>query len=174
MVIRICVVAFILLAGIFPAPSVSSRQEAQSASGSPAVEKSGCRPQEQLSQKDFAFVMQTIREAWSEGNAQKAADCFSENALFSSPPSTVHHGRRTLYDYFGGQKGHAFPMKIEWHHLVFDSAEQIGAGEFTFQYHLQTHGVVIVKLSDGLISNWRQYDVPSGLPWDKFVGANSF
>jgi hypothetical protein len=66
------------------------------------------------------------------------------------------------------------PMKIEWHHLVFDPAQQLGMGEFSYQHHLQTNGVVVIKFSNGLISNWREYDVPSDLPWGKFVGANDF
>jgi len=65
-------------------------------------------------------------------------------------------------------------MKITWHQLVFDPARQIGMGEYTYQYHLQTHGVVVVKFSHGLISNWREYSVPSDVPWEKFVGSNNF
>ena len=118
--------------------------------------------------------MHTVQDAWSEGNARAAADCFTENAVYSSPPSRGHQGRESLYEHFGGAKGPAMPMKIEWHHLVFDPAQQLGMGEFSYQYHLQTKGVVAIKFSNGLISNWREYDVPSDLPWSKFVGANDF
>lgn len=63
---------------------------------------------------------------------------------------------------------------MTWHHLVFDPAQQVGVGESTFRYRIQTHGLVIVKISNGLIVNWREYEVESSLPWDKFVGRNRF
>lgn len=133
-----------------------------------------CRIRDHLSPADFTSVMHTIQDAWSDGNARKAADCFTENAIYSSPPSRGHQGRENIYQHFGGAKGLAMPMKIEWHHLLFDPSQQLGMAEFTYQYHLQTNGVVVLKFSSGLISNWREYDVPSDLIWSKFVGPNDF
>jgi hypothetical protein len=63
---------------------------------------------------------------------------------------------------------------MTWHHLVFDPSQQVGVGEYTFRYRIQTHGMVIVKFSSGLITNWREYEVESNLGWDEFVGANKF
>jgi len=133
-----------------------------------------CRTRDHLSPDDFTSVMHTIQSAWSAGDARKAADCFTENAIYSSPPSRGHQGRENLYQHFGGAKGPAMPMKVEWHHLIFDPNQQLGMAEFTYQYHLQTNGVVVLKFSNGLISNWREYDVPSDLIWSKFVGPNDF
>ena len=117
--------------------------------------------------------MKTVAEGWNRGDAQQAASCFSENALYSG--STIpHRGRQDLFNWFGGAKGRKLPMHMEWHHLLFDPAQQIGAGEFTFRYRMQTHGLVIVKIADGLIVNWREYEIESRLPWDRFVGENRF
>jgi len=33
---------------------------------------------------------------------------------------------------------------------------------------------VIVKFANGLINNWREYEVESELPWDQFRGDNRF
>ena len=63
---------------------------------------------------------------------------------------------------------------MTWHHLVFDPIPQIGAREYTFEHREQTHGVVIVKLSNGLILNWREYEVEANLPWEQFIGDNKF
>lgn len=65
-------------------------------------------------------------------------------------------------------------MEMSWHHLLFDPAPQIGVAEYTFRYQIQTHGLVIVRLSNGLIVNWREYEVKSTLPWDQFVAENRF
>ena len=65
-------------------------------------------------------------------------------------------------------------MHMEWHHLVFDEGTQIGAGEYTFSYDLQTHGMVIIKIRDGRIANWREYEQESAAGWEEAVGANKF
>ena len=124
--------------------------------------------------KTFRNVMETVAEGWNRGNSQLASSCFTENAVFSGPPEAVHLGRQALFEWFGGVKGRELPMHMNWHHLLFDPAQQIGVGEFTFRYRIQTHGLVIVKFSNGLIANWREYEVESPLPWDSFVGENRF
>lgn len=65
-------------------------------------------------------------------------------------------------------------MRMTWHHLLFDPAQQIGVGEYTFRYREQTHGLFIVKILNGLISNWREYEVASELSWEQFIGDNRF
>ena len=127
-----------------------------------------------LSAKGFRFLMETVAEGWNRGNAQLAASCFDENAVFSAPPSPPHLGRKELFEWFGGLKGRELPMHMKWHHLLFDPAQQIRVGEFTFRYRIQTHGLVIVKISNSLIVNWREYEIESPLPWDRFIGDNRF
>jgi len=61
-------------------------------------------------------------------------------------------------------------MKMQWHHLVFDEEKQIGAGEYTFEYEIRTHGVAMVQLVGGRIARWREYEVESPLDWEKLAG----
>jgi hypothetical protein len=65
-------------------------------------------------------------------------------------------------------------MQMQWHHLIFDPEQQIGAGEYTFIYEVQTHGLVIVKFRNGLISNWREYEQQSPNSWRVVIGDNDF
>ena len=65
-------------------------------------------------------------------------------------------------------------MNMQWHHLLFDEANQIGAGEYTFTYQVRTHGMVIVRIVNGKIANWREYEQQSPMEWERFVGANRF
>lgn len=141
-------------------------------SGSEA--KHRCTPAPRLDSESFRSVMETVAEGWNRGDAQLAASCFAENAIYSGPPSSPHRGRKELYEWFGGAKGRELPMRMTWHHLVFDPAQQIGVGEFTFRYRIPTHGVAVVRMSNGLILNWREYEVESPKSWDKFVGENRF
>jgi ketosteroid isomerase-like protein len=61
-----------------------------------------------------------------------------------------------------------------WRHLAFDEEVQIGFGEYTFQMNNRYHGIVVVKVRDGKICNWREYQYKSNLEWKDFVGNNEF
>ena len=65
-------------------------------------------------------------------------------------------------------------MNMVWHNIVFDEETQLGSGEFTFTYGDSVHGVTMIKVRDGLISNWREYWYGSPLSWEAFTEKNSF
>lgn len=123
----------------------------------------------------FNTLMRTVAAGWNEGNAKKAADCYTEDALYTEPPDKqVYAGREALYEFFGGGKRPEPPMKMTWRHLAFDEESQIGFGEYTFQMNNRYHGIVIVKIKGGKISNWREYQYKSDLDWKEFVKKNDF
>jgi ketosteroid isomerase-like protein len=132
-------------------------------------------PADRITAAQFKTLMQTVAAGWNEGNARKAADCYTEDALYTEPPGKqVYAGRKALYEFFGGDKNPEPPMKMSWHHLAFDEASQIGFGEYTFQMNNRYHGIVIVKIRSGTISNWREYQYKSDLEWREFAGENDF
>lgn len=95
--------------------------------------------------------------------------------MYSSPPDPmIRKGRQALFEFFGGEKGRLKPVSMLWHHLIFDNATQIGAGEFTFTYQIRTHGMVILQIKNGKIANWREYEVESPMNWEQLVGENLF
>ena len=119
--------------------------------------------------------MQAVADGWNEGNAQKAADCFREVAVYVEPPDKqLYRGRAELYEFFGGDAGTDLPMKMTWHHIAFNEEEQIGFGEYTFQMHGRYHGIVSVKLESGLIQYWREYQYRSELSWEEFISHSPF
>jgi SnoaL-like domain len=128
-----------------------------------------------ITANEFETLMQTVASGWSEGNARKAADCFAEDAIYTEPPDKqLYKGRDALFIFFGGEEGRKSAMKMTWHHLMFSETKQIGSGEFTFEYGGKVHGMVIVKIVDGKIKNWREYWYESDLSWEKFIGENKF
>ena len=133
-----------------------------------------CGPLEHMSSAEFELLLQRVRTAWLEGNQERAIACFSAAAVFSVPPSPGLVGRERLAQVFRGGPRQEPPKSIEWHHLIFDPAQQIGAVEYSVQRRIPTHGVILIKISHGLISNWRQYAVASDLTWEKFKGMNDF
>jgi len=102
------------------------------------------------------------------------AECFAPSVTLSLPPSIAIVGRERLLQVFGADHKAELPKSIEWHHVVFDPVQQIGAVEFTMKRRVPSHGVIIIKLARGTISNWRQYSIASDLAWDKFIGVNNF
>jgi hypothetical protein len=129
----------------------------------------------QITRKEFEAVMTKIAAGWNTNNAKSAASCFTEDAIYSSAPSQkLRRGRTELYQWFGGDNGRPKSMRMQWHHLIFDPDQQIGAGEYTFEYETRTHGLVIVKIRDGMVANWREYEHNSTLSWDAMVGDNRF
>ena len=168
----------ILLAGLIfgASPTNSSHQQSNSKDGRPPAPASRaiCGPLEQMSSAQFKLLLQTVRTAWLEGSQEQATACFLAAAIFSTPPSPGLVGRENLVRVFSGGPNRELPTRIEWHHLIFDPVEQIGAVEYTMQRRVPTHGVIIIKISHGLISNWRQYAVASDLTWEKFKGMNDF
>ena len=130
---------------------------------------------DKITAAQFKELMQTVAAGWNEGNAKKAADWYTEDALYTEPPEKqVYVGRKALYEFFGGDRKPEPPMKMTWHHLAFDEASQIGFGEYTFQMNNRYHGIVIVKIRSGKISNWREYQYKSDLEWREFVKKNDF
>lgn len=124
---------------------------------------------------EFQQLMQTVSDGWNEGNAHKAANCFSEDAIYVEPPDKqLYRGRAELYEFFGGDAGPDIPMHMTWHHLAFNEDEQIGFGEYTFQMHSRYHGIVVVKIESGLIKHWREYQYRTELDWDEFTSHNPF
>jgi ketosteroid isomerase-like protein len=128
-----------------------------------------------LTPSEFQDRMEQLANAWNAGNARAAADLFADDALYSSPPSSkVREGQVELFEWFGGARGRTKPMRMVWHHLIFDEAQQIGAGEYTFTYEVRTHGMVLIRLRDGKIANWREYEIESPSDWEALVGKNRF
>ena len=128
-----------------------------------------------MTETEFEQLMQTIADGWNEGNARKAADCFSEDAVYVEPPDKqLYRGRDELYEFFGGDQSTEIPMKMKWHHLAFNEQVQIGFGEYTFEMHGRYHGIVVVKLEDDLIKYWREYQYRTDLDWDEFTRNNRF
>jgi SnoaL-like protein len=124
---------------------------------------------------EFRKLMTTVAAGWNEGNARKAADCFADDAIYSEPPrKQFYKGRAALFEFFGGASKPEPSMQMVWHHLVFDEATQVGSGEYTFQMNNRYHGVVMVKVTNGRISNWREYQYQSTLSWAEFVNENAF
>jgi len=156
-------------------PDITSTQSDKQVKGQSPTQGSGaiCGPTEHMSTEEFGHLMETVRKAWLEGDAERAVTCFSPTAIFSVPPTPGLIGRESISKVFASGQ-HPELKRLDWHHLIFDPAQLTGAVEFTIERRIPTHGVIIIKISRGLISNWREYATASDLTWEKFRGMNDF
>ena len=121
----------------------------------------------------FRELLETIAAAWNEGDTATALACFTDDARYTEPPDTQHYeGRQELFEFFGGDDPP--PMRMAWHTILFDGDEQMGAAEYTYSGTNTYHGVVVIRLRDDLIANWREYQVRSDLDWNAFTALNPF
>lgn len=125
---------------------------------------------------DFERLLEQVAVGWNNNDAEHAANAFSENAIYSEPPNKqLYIGRMNIYEFFGGAEGRDYKMNMVWHHTSYNELDSVGAGEFSFSWPGgQVHGVVSIKVSDGLISNWREYYYESDVIWEEFVSENPF
>ncbi len=129
-----------------------------------------CAAPDEASTSTFRSLMETVAAGWNEGDARKAADCFTEDALYLEPPDRqFYSGRAALYEFFGGAAKPEPPMRMSWHHLAFDEESQVGFGEYTFQMNRRYHGIVVVRIRGGKIASWREYQYESPLDWKEFI-----
>jgi hypothetical protein len=124
-------------------------------------------------EREFRGLLERVAAGWNAGDARAAVDCFADNAVYEEPPAKqLYRGRPALFEFFGGDK--QLPMSMRWHHIAFDAATQVGFGEYTFKLTGQYHGIVVVRVRDGLITHWREYQYKSDLPYDEFARETRF
>lgn len=167
---------FVSFALVFAGLTIFSRNTAEAQTGSdPEKITSKNKMSKKLKTAEFKRILQTVADGWKDGDARRAADCFAEDAIYIEPPDKqVYVGRKALFEFFGGDRQPAPKMSMTWHHLAFDEGEQIGFGEYTFQGNNRYHGIVIVKIKNAKIGNWREYQYRSELGWSKFTEKNPF
>jgi hypothetical protein len=66
------------------------------------------------------------------------------------------------------------PMSLAWHHIVFDSEQQLGAAEYTYRAARTYHGITLVRLESDRIADSRENQYPSDLDWEAFSAGNRF
>lgn len=100
---------------------------------------------------EFIRLMETVAKAWSDGQMERAAEYYTERALFE----------------FCGNRRPKPPIRITWLHLFFNERDQTGIGKYSYQQigvgsstaHIIRgyRGLAWIEVEDGKISHWREY-----------------
>jgi ketosteroid isomerase-like protein len=173
---RLLLATLVTTAGGLSAGSVPDSNGVSRPDPIPWCERIESRSQAGATAAHFARLLDEVAAGWNAGDARRAAACFTEDAVYNAAgDSTARHGRVALYDFFGGERGRPAPMSMTWHHRAFDSAAQVGFGEYTFGYaDYRAHGVTVIRLRQGRIARWREYEVASAASWAEFTQSNPF
>lgn len=128
-----------------------------------------------MARRSFRGLLQELADAWNRGNADKAAALFTPGAIYTEPPGQQRYvGRDAIRAYFD-ETFRVAPPFMEWHTMAIDGQSGRGFAEYSFTWNGRIyHGVVVLRVVDGLISNWREYQVRTEIPWEQFTRDNWF
>src|SRR5687767_10942548 len=124
--IRIALLVTFLGAGLLPAVSTTTP----------------CTPRDQpLTAADFHAILDTVAAAWNTGRGARAAECFTEDALYLEPPDRqLYRGRAALIAFFQASASVPQADRMTWHVRAFDAQRQTGLAEYTYRGRRYYHG----------------------------------
>src|SRR3954454_7053329 len=109
----------------------TGRERTRWARPAPSAVPSGISGGPRMTQNEFRQLLEAAATGWSTGDVTLATGCFAPDAIYTEPPQRRYfRGRDDLFYSFGGEDPP--PMSLCWHHVLFDEAAGIGAGEYTF------------------------------------------
>jgi hypothetical protein len=103
----------------------------------------------------FSALLDRLAGAWARRDYATAAACFAEDVRYADPLHYAFSERASLRAFFEADEG--ADQRTDWHLVLFDEARQIGAVEYTYQGSRRYHGVALVRVRDGVITHWREY-----------------
>jgi hypothetical protein len=114
-----------------------------------------------MTRDEFVFLLLQLADAWTSDDPERAAACFSVDVDYADPLRYQINGREELRRFFEIPEGSA--NVVQWHTILFDETSQAGAAEYSYEEAQRYHGVVLVRVVNGLISHWREYQHVSKL-----------
>ena len=121
---------------------------------------------------EFETLMRRLAAAWERLDAEAAADCFTDDAVYMEPPDKqLFQGRQELLAYFSPLEEGTY---LDFHGVWFDEESRTGVVEFTFgvrDREAADHGVVVVAVDNNKIASWREYLTTGPARFDRFVST---
>jgi hypothetical protein len=120
-----------------------------------------------MTKPEFVRLLETMAEGWNEWDPAKTAACFAERVRYGDPTRYAFETREQLLEFFRPLPGEE--PSVVWHTILFDEEEQAGVAEYTYVGTHRYHGLVLIRVGDGLVTSWREYQHISELEWEDFV-----
>ena len=108
-----------------------------------------------MTRGEFLELLRTLEAGWNTGDAAAVAACFAERLEYTDSQRYCFTSRAELLPFFTLQPGET--QHVDWHAIVFDEEQQAGAAEYTYTGSYTYHGLVLIRVADGLVTLWREY-----------------
>jgi SnoaL-like domain len=125
-----------------------------------------------MNTKLFTELLERLADAWSRRDYDTAADFFAADVRYGDPTRYSFKGREELHGFFEADDG--YDQQTVWHRIVFDEAQQVGAVEYTYDGTHRYHGTVWVRVAEGRITHWREYQHIDSREWEEFTSDTRF
>ena len=80
-----------------------------------------------MTRDQFKDTLYALKDAWARRDYPAAAAFFAQDVQYADPLRYHCTNRRELQDFFTADSG--LPQITEWHNIVFDESNQVGAAE---------------------------------------------
>lgn len=125
-----------------------------------------------MTKAEFKALLEELAVAWGRRDYLAAASVFADDVQYADPLRYRLKSRAELQAFFENDDGYS--QATVWHLIVFDEAQQSGAAEYTYQGTHRYHGTALIKVRDGKISHWREYQHIDDRAWEDYAGETVF
>ncbi len=125
-----------------------------------------------MTSAQFSALLDALADGWRARDYPAVARQFADNVQYGDPTRYMLNGRTQLLEFFSADDDQ--PQNVQWHLRLFDESQQLGAAEYSYDGTLRYHGAALIRVCDGLITHWREYQHTDARVWTEFVGATSF
>jgi len=125
-----------------------------------------------MTSSEFRALLERLADGWRRRDYESVTAAYSEHVRYADPARYRIEGRAALLEFFRNDDG--LPQSTVWHTIVFDETQQVGAAEYTYEGTHRYHGTVLVRVADGLITHWREYQHVDQRTWEDFAGETAW
>lgn len=125
-----------------------------------------------MTTREFRALLERLADGWRRRDYNEVVAAFAPGVSYADPLRYAFADRTALAAFFAADEGR--PQRMAWHTILFDEAQQIGAGEYSYEGTHRYHGVALVRVDGGLITHWREYQHIDPRPWAEFIAGTGF
>ena len=120
---------------------------------------------------EFERMLDALADAWARRDYPAAAAWFAADVRYADPLRYAFDSRAALLAFFETDDG--LSQRTVWHMRLFDEPTQHGAAEYTYEGTHRYHGVALIRVADGRITHWREYQHVDSRTREEFVASTA-
>ena len=125
-----------------------------------------------MTEFEFRDVLSRLAIGWAKRDYGAVLKAFAEDVRYADPLRYAFTNRTSLRAFFEADEGRE--QSTAFHTVIFDEARQVAAVEYTYEGSQRYHGVALIRLENGLITHWREYQHVDQRTWPEFAAGTEF